>query len=386
MTKNFSDLVTLLSCAITGNDTVEASGFCFGEIYSLAKAQQIHTIIFPVIRNLKEKQKITIDEGLYKAWEGAFFKLVGFSIQRNQYIGELIKRLDELGIKNCILKGQALCELYPVPDGRVSSDVDLFIHDKEKIPTVLDMLAKDGFRIGGILEDSHQIECRHTRYGLIEIHTDIYDDIAKNVWFENSIVLSSDFIKRTDGNGFYYTLPITDGAIYVTVHFLKHFLSHGCGVRQLTDMLLYLKKHEGDIDWQRFNALFEGLNYLKFIELCKNIGNRYFGMDFGTAQADETLCESILSDMEGGGVFGHDEEYRSTFTYHFTRLRSNSASHSQSRAKNFIRRCTSFAKERRYNVFLIIKDAFKKQKKQKSSASEINERLDLFRNLGFFEK
>lgn len=387
MTKNFTDLITLLSAAIAENDNIDVSEFCFSDIYTLAKSQQIQTIVFPVIKKLKDSGKVLIEEELYKKWERSFFKSIAFSFQRNQYMSSFIKRLEDQKIKNCILKGVALSELYLVPDSRVSSDVDLLIPEKSDLGTVVEMLKNDGFYIGEILDGSHQIECHHPRYGLIEIHTDICDEIARTVWFENSVKLSVDFTKKEDGlGGFYYTLPETDGAVYITFHFLKHFLSHGCGLRQLSDMLLYLKKYEYSIDWGKFNSLFSGLNYLKFIDRCKDIGNRYFGMDFVVGESDEDLCRAVLTDMEGGGVFGYDEDYRKSFTYYYTKQRSFSASHSKLRIKSFLARGVSFAKERQYNIVLIIKDYIHKKNKETASLPEINERLELFRNLGFFDK
>lgn len=387
MTKNFEDLITLLSATITGNSDIDVSDFSFSDMYSLAKAQQVHTIVFPVIQELKAKHGSLIADDVFGTWETSFFKTMAFSFQRNQYMNDLIQRLEDLGIRNCILKGRVLSELYPVPESRVSSDVDLLIPERKDLKTVIEMLAKDGFRIGEVLKDSHQIECRHRSFGLIEIHTDIYDDIAKNVWFENSIVLSDEFVKQEQEDGtFYYTLPVTDGAIFITVHFLKHFLSHGCGIRQLLDMLMYLKKHEDNIDWQRYNALFAELKYLKFIRYCQDIGNRFFAMGFVVEQSDNEVCRSILTDMENGGVFGGNEEYRTSFTYHFTKRRSTTMAHGRARAKKFAERSFDFVKERRYNPVLIVKDLAHRKKREETSMAGVNERLALFRDLGFFEK
>ncbi len=387
MTKNFKDLIALLSYAVSGKEVPDSESICFRKIYSLAKAQQVQTIIYPAIKQLRAEGKITIEDGLFRRFESEFFRGVAFSVKRNQYMSRLIQKLDQHGIRSCILKGITLSELYPIPDSRISSDVDLLLPDPKDLDAAIAFLAKDGFMIGKIIKGSHQIECSHPQYGLIEVHTDICDETARDVWFESQITPSCEYIKTADKfGGFYYTLPETDSAIFVAFHFLKHFLSHGCGIRQLLDMLLYLKMHRDGIDWDRFNSLFFNLNYLQFIEQCKDIGNKYFDMDFVVPSSNDELCLSILSDMETGGIFGNNEAYRMTFTYHYTKLRSSTLSHNHSRAKHFFKRMLLFARARRYNIFLIIKDYFSKKKAEASYLPDINKRLTLFKNLGFFEQ
>ncbi len=383
MTTHFSNLLHLLSCAVHSQAPDLGRTYDFESIYKLAKVHQVHTIIFPVIAQIKTDA--AIDETLFQQWKRNYTVLVSRATQRKVYMAGLLRRLEEKGIGYCILKGESLSGLYGDSVSRISSDVDLWIDSEEEIPTVLNFLAEDGFTVKPNLSESHQTECVHPIYGLIEVHNAVCDETAYKIWFENQIAFDEPFARMTDdmGNSF-YTLSITDGAIFVTFHFLKHFLSHGCGCRQLTDMLLYLKHYDKEINWDRFNKLFADLRYLEFINLCKQIGNLYFSMDFPVSDMyDRKLCDAVLTDIETSGVFGKDEQYRVFFTHYFTDKRKSQGRKVSFSAKKH--RILSYLKRRQYNLFVAARDFLKRNKKVNQSSSAINKRLQLFEDLGIFD-
>lgn len=386
MTTDFNNLLHLLSCTIFLKEPEFDRNYNFKNIYKLSKAHQVQTIIFPTIS--KYKEKLNVNESLFQVWKKSYLFLLSRSFQRKQYLFSLIKKLDKHNIGYCILKGDALANLYSNPDDRISSDIDLLISDKENVSKVLDFLNEDKFIIKPNLDDSHQIECYHQNYGLIEVHTKVCDETAYKIWFENKIEFEEPFMKTSDNNANeFYTLSVTDGAIFVTFHFLKHFLSHGCGIRQLLDMLLYLKHYEAEIDWNRYNSLFDDLRYLKFIYLCKQIGNLFFNMNFDVdGKPDQQLCESVLSDLENSGVFGKEEEYRNFFTHHFTAKRRVDNKHLKVSYSAKLNRLKGFLRRYNYNIFMACINYFKRCDNQKNNLGLINKRLNLFEDLGIFEK
>ncbi|MBO5060350.1 MAG: nucleotidyltransferase family protein [Clostridia bacterium] len=387
MTTEFADLLYLFSCAALGKAPEEDREYNLKKIYLLAEKQQIDTIIFPVINKLKERGR-NVDSTVFDAWARKFYGAVSFSAKRGYYISGLLKRLEGENIKYCILKGESLSDLYAEPDSRISGDIDLWICSSGDMPRVIELLEQDGFYTERNTLESHQIECRHKIYGLIELHSDICDSVAKQIWFSDKVSFSEDFIRKSDSyGGSFYALSATDGAIFVTFHFIKHFLSHGCGCRQLMDMLLYLKHYENEINWEIFNGLYAELKYLKFIDKCKQIGKLYFGIDFKDVKAaDKSLLDKILTDMEGSGVFGESEEFRKEFAAYYTKKRKkNSVGTSKTQFKYLLERISEFMRNRNYNPFAIIRDLIKRNRTIDKNTEKVNERLGLFENLGFFE-
>ena len=133
-------------------------------------------------------------------------------------------------------------------------------------------------------------------------------------------------IKTQDGFEL-ITLGVTDGLIFITLHYIA-FLTRGVGIRQLMDILLYMKQYKNRIDWGRFNRLMEHLKYKKFMENSIGIGVKYMNFkeeDLPSFSADDSLMLAILSDIEKGGVFGKNESGRKGFYLTYTKARSNAS-------------------------------------------------------------
>lgn len=388
MTEDFKNMLYLFSCAASGTKIEIAMPYNYDAIFYLAKKQQIDTILFPVIKDIYFKNESIIDKSIYERWESDFYRTVGFSIIRENYINKLLSNLEKQNIEYCVLKGKVLSELYYEADIRISGDVDIWIRNENKVDNVLKILADDGFCIPAINSNSHQIECKHKIYGLVEIHTDICDKIAKMLWFGDKLHFDEKPIRFTDKNGNqFYTLSYTDGAVFVAFHFLKHFLSHGCGCRQLLDMLLYFTKYREQINWQKFDTVFGELNYLRFIKMCKKIGERYFGLSFSNdIDVSDEIIACILTDIENSGIFGKGEEYRNEFTISYSKRRSIVFRDGKRLKNNFIIfKIINFLKVRRFNPFTAIMDLNKRRKFLHKNKSQIKQRLIFFDNLGFFD-
>ena len=390
MTTDFENLLHLLSCSALQRVPSPERDYNFEEIYRLSLKQQVHTLVFPVIEEMKASGLYDISDRVFDSWKNRYVYSVVFAEQRRDYMSGLFKKLESDGISYCVLKGEALSHLYPRPESRISSDVDLWIENKDDMHKVAEYLREDGFNVGKTDPKSHQTECKHQKFGLIELHSDISDGVAKKIWFEDKISFKESFIKVKDQAGSeFYTLSVTDGAIFVTFHFIKHFLSHGCGCRQLLDMLLYLKAHEDEIDFDKYNSVFTELHYMKFINICKAIGKKYMDTDLADVpDSDDEICREVLSDIESGGVFGQDEEFRKSFTGYYTKKRnSGDAGQKKVMISSFRKRAESFLRNRNYNPVRIVCDLLRisKNRNTENNTSLINKRLEMFEDLGFFE-
>jgi hypothetical protein len=144
-----------------------------------------------------------------------------------------------------LLKGTTLAALYAEPEARISGDTDVLINsDKEdKASEVLKTL---GYEVSKREEHEHHFEAKHPIGGLMEVHVELIQKSVSDMAFYNKVEYNEEF--RIHQNGV-KTFGFNDGLVYNAVHFIKHFVKSGAGVRHIMDMLLYMKKYEEEIDF-----------------------------------------------------------------------------------------------------------------------------------------
>ncbi|MBR4893208.1 MAG: nucleotidyltransferase family protein [Clostridia bacterium] len=311
MTKNFLDTIYLYNCAIRGKEPEIKSDINIKDVYIISKKQGIWDTVFLSLKKLYDKDKTIIEADIFNKLNNEFLIKCTLNSKRLVFVHNIIKKLEDNGINCCILKGESVSLYYNTPLARISSDTDILI-DKEETDRCLEILKEEGFIIEEQLYESHQIRCEHPTSGLIEIHNRMYGVKTEDVTFNNEIKYDEDHVTFL---GFdkceLKTLGYTDNALFLLMHFLKHFISEGVGVRQLADTLLYIENNFSKIDFDRVNTHLKNLKFDTVFSYIIEIGKRYF--DFpkdlvDTSLIDEKLLEKILFDMECGGVFGKDSD------------------------------------------------------------------------------
>ena len=317
MNKNFIDTIYLFSCGAKG---IEPEADCYRidykAVYEIAKEQEVWETVFLSYKNLKDKHPDIIPEKTFKMLKDGFEIRCAAQYRRYDFIHRLLKKIDEAGIKYCVLKGESVARFYHTPIARVSSDVDILV-DPQKTDICLNIMEDMGFEVGDKEYESHQIECTHPIAGLVEIHTMMYGKKTEDVCFNNEVKYIEEYlsVKAEDGT-IYKTLGITDNFIFLFLHFVKHFLSFGAGIRQFADVLVYTEKNYETINWDRVNTSFENLGFDNFFKCMIAIGKKYFSFPrelFDAYEIDDALAHRVFEDMMQGGVFGHNDLSREGF-------------------------------------------------------------------------
>lgn len=316
MNQNFIDTVHLFSCGARGLMPEANRPYDFEKIYHISKSQGIWETVFLAVSKLYEDNPQTLPKNTFEKLNAAFLMRCGKQCARYDFIHKLLKTFADNGIACCILKGESVARFYHTPVARISSDVDILINPK-KLDLCLKIMNENGFHVGNKVYESHQVECTHPSIGLVEIHTMMYGRKTEDVCFNNEIKYDEAYltVKAEDGTE-YKTLGITDNFLFLLLHFIKHFLSAGAGIRQLEDVLLYVEHNYGQIDWDRANRALLNLGFQKFFACMIAIGKKYFDFPkdlMGENGIDTVLAEQIFEDMEQGGVFGHDDKLRQGF-------------------------------------------------------------------------
>ena len=293
------------------------------QLYKLSVAHGVQYIIFPRLKQLHEAGQLDIPKEVYEKWNAEFYYNTMKNVQRNAFVHRTVQALEAADIPTCLLKGETLAVLYPCPEARISGDADIYIGTKN-IDKGVSVMKELGYDVKPKNKTSHHIICTHPIGGLVELHLYLHDELFEDVWFDKQSVFTEPFRKiMLDGDEI-NTIGYTDGAIFVTLHLIRHFLNQGVGIRQTLDTLLYLREYRAEIDWERFNALIKYLKYEKFMDSLYTIGVKYFGFheeDFQPFARREAQAEQVLDEIMEAGAFGFSDTQRKDFYITYTEER-----------------------------------------------------------------
>ncbi|MBR5236041.1 MAG: nucleotidyltransferase family protein [Clostridia bacterium] len=330
MTAAMKDFLQVLKYAVQKKEVIQDLESDLGSLLQMAQKQQMALVIFPALVELYNAGRLAVSPEEFAMLEQEYMVMLSKELRRRYAIHATVSELEENGFACCMLKGIVLAELYPVPEARISGDADFYI-DPTKEKAICDFLKGRGFAVKERPKTSHHAMCKSEATGMIEFHLSLYDALFEDVWF-NHPKLAEPYREYITAEGHTYTtLGTTDHAVFITLHLIKHFLSMGVGVRQLMDVLLYLRRYEKEMDVKHYASIFVKLGYDKFLQTCFYIGEKYLGFlpeefslilkELPSYEANDKIADVLLQDMEQGGVFGHDDASRQAFFLQYTKAR-----------------------------------------------------------------
>lgn len=316
MDKQFLDFIYLYAVAVNGSVDCPYNKPDYEKIIAFASNQGVLSVVMPL---LKKYQDIAKNDSFGALYNEYLVAAVNNEVKTQKIMG-IVKKINDSGIKCCLLKGSSLAVLYKNPETRISGDIDILIDEKDEIKA-LSILEKEGFTINHRTQASNHSVCVHEQLGCIELHVKLYYDFMEDIWFDNIVGIEEQYLEN-DG---IYTLGYTDGYLYVLLHAIKHFISGGLSVRHFSDVLLYAEKYADKIDFDRTNKIIKRLKYDRFEEFIYFVGDKYF--DIRNIKAFRTFSEEteeeIFGDMLKGGIFGKNEKERARFFEIYNERRFN---------------------------------------------------------------
>ena len=231
--------------------------------------------------------------------------------QRTESFLNIYDKLLKSGAKPLVLKGIVCRQLYgKLGDYRPSGDEDLLV-TVDDFYTVQKVLLAEGFLQLTEFSDKAQLqnlqeitfEHRESRLHL-EVHIN-----AIGLENDRHIRLNRQFssvferpVSVTVQNHTLYTLSPTDHLGYLFLHLYKHFCHHGVGVRQILDVLLFLREYRNEIDFERLKSVICESRTTEFWEDILTVGNRYLG--FHNDGALDHHADDLIADCLESGSFG----------------------------------------------------------------------------------
>ncbi len=272
MNTNRQVLVSLLSATIHRKESFENTqeSVDWVEILNDASVQGIAPIIYPTVLSLQNDLNIS-DEIINKWKEIALFSgLMQASLNIN--IREVLAKFHSEGIPIIVLKGLYLRTLYPQPDLRPMSDVDILVREAD-IERAKSLLKSIGYFYNDD-HDSKEVHFYHPSEMLIELHwrLTVPGYIEKSDLFESRIWDNSEEIDLQDVP--VRILSINDFIIHLCLHMIFHIYNSGFGLKMLCDLVLLVEARGEEIDWNLFSERIIELSIDRFVQMIFIVCNR----------------------------------------------------------------------------------------------------------------
>lgn len=290
-------------------------------LHKLAVSQGVWTLVYPNLQNYFDLTE----------YAGSFLTTVVRAARSSIFNLRIISMLRENGLQAVLLKGADIARLYPNPEYRVSGDTDILIRpgDESKVSSFLE---NHGYSVSPRSKNDHHFKAVHPAGGLMEVHVRLYSRNTQKYILGDEQLYNEPYVKAKIEGYEVLTLGINDGLMYLTAHYIKHLVNEGGGVRQMLDLLLYMRRYNDEIDWERYNEVLKKLKYDVIIDVIKTIGAQYWGFDYPVKYPE--FAEMLLNDSEEGGIFGYMTQTRIGFYDEYCRLRSGALSYGIAKAVN----------------------------------------------------
>ncbi len=309
-----SHFLRLLSAAIWDRP-LEAGDFIgidksfWNEIAAMAYRQSVRALVADKALSLPTECLPPNDMTL------RFVSVVEQTKHANRKMISLLKELQEeytrAGFPFLLLKGLANGVNYPEPLLRNPGDIDLLLYKKGDYERAREWLTQKGVDIepGGV------VHYKYKRSGIdVEnhSHTTYFNNRRYNWRFrrvEGDVLTRRDFATvNIDCELSISVLPVTFNAFFLFQHLFHHFVNLGVGLRQVCDWVLFLHKHQAEIDSDEFTRLATRFALLYPMQLFARIAVDYL-------EASEHIfpfpvipnnrhAEKVMRDLLEGGNFG----------------------------------------------------------------------------------
>lgn len=212
-------------------------GINWDTLYQLAAHHNVLTLIYPAI------SQFTIPEDIKSEFIHHNNLIIARETRQEIEAQRIFKLLSDAGIRFIKLKGIFIKNLYPAPYMRSSADVDICM-TKEDREQARSIMQQAGYTLKTSID--YADEYNKDNFYLYELHSAI---VTKKAPYAQ--LFSDPFSKSVkDSHENSYVLCPEYFYLHLVLHLLNHFLTGGCGLRQLCDLYVFEKTHPNlDLDF-----------------------------------------------------------------------------------------------------------------------------------------
>ncbi len=305
-------LISCVRAALTGQSVDCNISRCI----TIAHQHGVLNLLYYAMARMPSEQQP--DEKIRATLKQQTYAAVVRETMQQQKLEEIYRRFEASQIRCVALKGAVTKALYPKPELRYMSDIDLLI-DASKAEEVKKQFEEMGCRI--LKFDQGDTDQYLTPEGL-------NFEVKKTLCSESFNAQTRDFLDKLlsfaepmEGCGYVCRLPNEEHYAYILCHIVKHLLNGGVGIRPIMD--IWVCNNHMPMDRQKREKLLDKLELSEFAKTVEHLAFVWFGEEKAT-QLDEELGNYIL----GSGAFGTEEQrvvdrmlrQNNRFTYTLKRL------------------------------------------------------------------
>lgn len=283
----------LLRSALTGEPTAVPVSTDWQRLFQLLQQNHVAALASEAFSHLTQEQKPP--RNVLIPWLSEREKASAWYRHQLGVQQEIEQLMLQHGIKTLALKGTTLAQLYPQPDLREFSDLDLYFYDRH---SEADQLAAKHLGVQ-VSDDSHH----HTKYdyrGLtIESHYDFL-----NIHTPPSNRRLEELLKQlaTDQRS-----TATFELLFLLRHAAGHFAASRITLRDLVDWHLLSSAHRSDADWDVVARAVKDAGMEGFVGVLNAIAALRFGNENPLHRSEDT---ALIVRVEHDTVYGSTEEHR----------------------------------------------------------------------------
>ena len=212
-------------------------------------------------------------------------------------LNKLVEALEKAGIKNQPMKGSCMKFMYPSPEMREMSDIDILI-DSDKMDTAGKIMLEFGYTLSQSIKH-HDIYYKKP-FMVVEIHRSMYDKMVDGNQYDYFKSFEKAVLK--EGKKYTYDFNKEDFYVYMIAHMAKHFYVMGCGIRNLLDIYIYLEKYGKELNRTYLDKELKKCGIYDFAVNVEELA--YIWLD---GKQGNQFYEDLFQYMVDCGIYGKDE-------------------------------------------------------------------------------
>lgn len=261
------------------------------ELLKIANESQMQYIILAALI------KLDIPEEVVARIKPYLIKSTMKTLAQVQAAKELQEAFERAGIRNQVLKGSVLKFIYPRPEMREMSDVDIMVYESD-FTEAENIMQRKGFE--KVQAIKHHVIFRKSPFLICEMHWSLYEqtvDREQYLYYKNQFRAA-----LKEGYKYTYEFSKEDFYVYMISHMAKHFYENGCGIRNLVDIYVYLDKYQDEMNREIID---------KELKKCGLLDFEYHVVKLANIWLKKEECSEFYSQlfdyMLNCGIYGKSE-------------------------------------------------------------------------------
>jgi len=201
------------------------------------------------------------------------------------------------GVKNQPMKGARMKFIYPAPEMREMSDIDVLI-DGACMKKAAEILAEKGYALDRSVK--HHDIYKKAPFMTIEAHKVMYDKTVDEGQYKYFSSFSRAVLR--EGMKYTYDFNLEDFYVYMMAHMAKHFYAMGCGIRNLVDVYVYREKYGATMNAEYVKGELKKCGILEFTKHMEKLANIWL-----KGEKSSLFYDDLFQYMMDSGIYGKDE-------------------------------------------------------------------------------